>query len=173
DSKPCEKYRQFLHSNHQERSIMIEKLVDVAAEIIDSIWYPLKDGKVVTTRNFVQEILKRSKATYLTLQLSLFYLFRVKGRVHERLQSHHAKKDRTQDIILCGRRMFLASLMVASKYLQDKNYRNKAWAKIAGLDIAEINAAEMAFLGLIDYKLFISKPTFDRWYTLIHGLVQK
>jgi NACalpha-BTF3-like transcription factor len=64
--------------------------------------------------------------------------------------------------------MFLASLMVASKYLQDKNYRNKAWAKISGLDIKEINGAETAFLKIIDYQLFISKPTFDRWFNLLN-----
>ncbi|KAI8095237.1 hypothetical protein BDF21DRAFT_405463 [Thamnidium elegans] len=77
-----------------------------------------------------------------------------------------------EDLMCCGRRMFLASLMVASKYLHDKNYHNKAWAKITGLDIKEINAAEMAFLTLIDYQLYVSKPTFDRWYTQIHGYIQ-
>ncbi len=77
------------------------------------------------------------------------------------------------DLMCCGRRMFLASLMVASKYLHDKNYHNKAWAKITGLDIKEINAAEMAFLNLIDYRLYVSKPTFDKWYTQIHGHIQK
>lgn len=168
----------------------------MSAEIIDSIWNPARDSKVVSTRNFIHEILKRSKATYSTLQISLFYLFRVKKRVHDRLQTRHrmppspplspprdnnssghvgAKKnrDRMEDMMLCGRRMFLASLMVASKYLQDKNYRNRAWAKIAGLDLKEVNTAELAFLRLIDYKLHISKPTFDKWYTLLHGYLQK
>ncbi|CAJ0889916.1 13790_t:CDS:2 [Entrophospora sp. SA101] len=34
------------------------------------------------------------------------------------------------DSATCGRRMFLASLIVASKYLQDNNYSNNAWSKI-------------------------------------------
>ncbi|CAJ0829500.1 3967_t:CDS:2 [Entrophospora sp. SA101] len=37
------------------------------------------------------------------------------------------------DPATCGRRMFLASLIIASKYLQDKNYSNTAWSKICGL----------------------------------------
>ncbi|KAI9266469.1 cyclin-domain-containing protein, partial [Phascolomyces articulosus] len=162
---------------------MIGKLVDISAEIIDSIWHPkfLQDNqrqaKIMSTRNFIQEILKRSKTTYSTLQISLFYLFRVKKVVHERLIRRHTQKrqvsERLDDIMCCGRRMFLASLMVSSKYLHDKNYRNRAWAKISGLDIDEINAAELAFLRLIDYKLYVSKPTFDKWYTLLHGYVQK
>jgi hypothetical protein len=137
--------------------------------------------KVMPTRGFCNEILKRSKATYSTLQISLFYVFRVKKVVHEKLyqrikqQQSASMQTNTQmdDLMCCGRRMFLASLMVASKYLHDKNYHNKAWSKITGLDIKEINAAEMAFLKLIDYRLYVSKPTFDRWYTQLHGHIQK
>lgn len=61
--------------------------------------------------------------------------------------------------------------MVASKYLQDRNYSNKAWAKISGLSIKEINANELIFLKLIDYSLFVSHETFMRWTALLvaHG----
>jgi hypothetical protein len=154
--------------------------------VIDSIWHPKfliehQQVKVMPTRGFCNEILKRSKATYSTLQISLFYIFRVKKVVHEKLYQRiqNSKNLNMQtstqmdDLMCCGRRMFLASLMVASKYLHDKNYHNKAWAKITGLDIKEINAAEMAFLNLIDYRLYVSKPTFDKWYTQIHGHIQK
>ncbi|KAI8075795.1 uncharacterized protein B0P05DRAFT_546435 [Gilbertella persicaria] len=155
------------------------------ANVIDSIWHPKfliehQKAKVMPTKGFCNEILKRSKATYSTVQISLFYVFRVKKVVHEklyqRIQSNSCNmQTNTQmdDLQCCGRRMFLASLMVASKYLHDKNYHNKAWAKITGLDIKEINAAEMAFLKLIDYRLHVSKPTFDRWYTQLHGHIQK
>ncbi|KAG0169438.1 hypothetical protein DFQ28_002229 [Apophysomyces sp. BC1034] len=187
DERPCEKYRQFLDSSRQERTFMIEKLVETSAEIIDSIWNPrfLADQqkvKVISTRGFIHEILKRSKTTYSTLQISLFYLFRVKKIVHEKLRLRLSQSQKQQptpvserldDLMCCGRRMFLASLMVSCKYLHDKNYRNRAWAKISGLSISEINASEMAFLKLIDYKLFVSKPTFDKWYTLLHGYIQK
>lgn len=70
--------------------------------------------------------------------------------------------------VSCGRRMFLASLVVASKFVQDKTYRNSAWAKIAGLPVAEINAAERIFLNIIDYRLYISQPTFEKWHHLLH-----
>ncbi|KAI9347109.1 hypothetical protein BD770DRAFT_327928 [Pilaira anomala] len=180
---PCEKYRQFLDSSVEQRTFMIEKLVETFANTIDSIWHPkfLTDKqpvKVMPTRGFCSVIFKRSKATYSTLQISLFYIYRVKRAVHEKLyQRAQLNKDmqtsnKQEDLMCCGRRMFLASLMVASKYLHDKNYHNKAWAKITGLDIKEINAAEMAFLNLIDYQLYISKPTFDIWYTRIHGYIE-
>ncbi|KAJ3280022.1 hypothetical protein HK104_000986 [Borealophlyctis nickersoniae] len=64
---------------------------------------------------------------------------------------------------LCGRRMFLSSLIVAAKYIQDRNYSNKAWAKISGLPLSEINANELEFLKAIDYHLFVSQKTFVGW----------
>ncbi|KAI7866622.1 hypothetical protein BDF14DRAFT_1727906 [Spinellus fusiger] len=208
EEQPCPKYREFLSASRPERTMMIERLVETAADIIDSIWQPRfltnDKVKVVPTKGFIREILCRSKATYSTLQICLFYLFRVKKIVHEKLRKRHQSSspssspsppssstslsasslsnhvntfhecslktnNRTEELMCCGRRMFLAALMLASKYLHDKNYRNQSWAKISGLSMREINAAEMAFLQLIDYKLYVSKPTFDKWYTLLHG----
>ncbi|KAG1439939.1 hypothetical protein G6F56_012104 [Rhizopus delemar] len=174
DEQPCEKYLQFMDSSHQERTFMIEKLIETFANVIDSIWQPKfldNQSKVVPTRGFINEILKRSKATYSTVQISLFYIFRVKKAVQYKLQ--RKSESSMNDLMCCGRRMFLASLMLASKYLHDRNYQNKAWAQLTGLKLEEINAAEMAFLSLIDYRLYVSKPTFDKWYTQLHGHIQK
>ncbi|BGO99724.1 G1/S-specific cyclin Pcl5 [Rhodotorula toruloides] len=65
--------------------------------------------------------------------------------------------------VLCGRRMFLASLICASKYLQDRNYSNRAWAKISGLDVREINANERAFLKVTGFGLHLPAEEFQRW----------
>jgi len=65
--------------------------------------------------------------------------------------------------LLCGRRMFLSSLILASKYLQDRNYSNKAWSKISGLSLKEINENELVFLKLIDWELHLKFDDFKRW----------
>ncbi|KAL8853772.1 MAG: hypothetical protein Q9221_001415 [Calogaya cf. arnoldii] len=67
----------------------------------------------------------------------------------------------------CGRRMFLASLILASKYLQDRNFSARAWSKISGLKACEINANEMAFLSAVNWKLHIPEPVFNRWTDLV------
>ena len=67
----------------------------------------------------------------------------------------------------CGRRMFLTALILASKYLQDRNYSARAWSKISGLRTSEINANEMAFLAAINWKLHIPEPLFNRWTDLV------
>jgi hypothetical protein len=67
----------------------------------------------------------------------------------------------------CGRRMLLASLIVATKYLQDRTYSNKAWSKISGLTLAEINETESAFLGLLDFELYVDVGAFGVWSGLV------
>lgn len=164
-----EKNQQFSDTSCQERSIMIDKLIDACADIIDSIWSqpPQRSAIVMSTSQFIREILKRSRATYSMLQLALFYIFRVKKLIVDCIQRKQLS------LVCCGRRMFLAALMIASKYLNDKNYKNKTWAKIASLNVAEINAAEMVFLRLIDYQLYVSKPLYDKWVFLLHDHIQK
>ncbi|BGP40289.1 PHO85 cyclin-5 [Rhodotorula kratochvilovae] len=65
--------------------------------------------------------------------------------------------------VLCGRRMFLAALISASKYLQDRNYSNRAWAKISGLAVGEINKNERAFLQVVQFQLHLRAEDFQRW----------
>lgn len=69
--------------------------------------------------------------------------------------------------ILCGRRMFLASLIAASKYLQDRNYSNKAWARISGLPINEINVNERSFLNMIKFELHLPADDFLKCKRLV------
>ncbi|KAI8983499.1 cyclin-domain-containing protein, partial [Pilobolus umbonatus] len=157
----------------QDKSIMIDKLIDASADIIDSIWSnnTKRKTKVMSTSRFIREILKRSRATYSMLQLALFYIFRIKNTIQEQIQYQQSQLNHNQ-LVCCGRRMFLAALMVASKYLNDKNYRNRTWAKIASLTVAEINATELVFLKLIDYQLYVSKSLYDKWVTLLHGHIK-
>ncbi|KAI9319499.1 hypothetical protein BX666DRAFT_2025790 [Dichotomocladium elegans] len=169
------------------QSFYVEALVDTSAHIIESIWSSgftkmagaaadttanlMRPSTVVPLRTFIQEVLKRSRTTYSTLQTALFYLFRARPAILSQLYKD-TMMDWQDAYVNCGRRMFLASLVLASKFVQDKTYRNSAWGKIAGLPVAEINAAERIFLDLIKYRLYISHPTFEQWHYLLHMHVE-
>lgn len=162
--------------NHYNRLAYVDALVDANAMAIESIWnmkITSNNMNVVPLRTFIQEVLKRSRTTYSTLQTALFYLFRIRSSIVSHLSRMHHRQPYWEDAyVSCGRRMFLASLVVASKFVQDKTYRNSAWAKIAGLPVSEINAAERIFLNMIDYQLYISQPTFEQWYQLLHSHIE-
>ncbi|ETN40360.1 uncharacterized protein HMPREF1541_04637 [Cyphellophora europaea CBS 101466] len=151
-------------------------LITFAARLITAIW-PLSacppmmsscfnGAGVLPLEVFIHETLRRSKTSYSTLQVALWYLMLLKCQM--------PKNDLTKEpgqsscrAMQCGRRMFLAALMLASKYLQDRNYSTRAWSKISGLRICEINENEMKYLEAIDYRLHITKDVFDNWSRIV------
>ncbi|KAJ3869743.1 hypothetical protein EV359DRAFT_29234 [Lentinula novae-zelandiae] len=61
--------------------------------------------------------------------------------------------------LLCPRRTFLASLILASKFTQDKCYSNRAWAKLSGLPPREIGRCERALGDALDWRLWVGKSS--------------
>ncbi|KAI0348847.1 hypothetical protein OH77DRAFT_1359329, partial [Trametes cingulata] len=53
------------------------------------------------------------------------------------------------------RRTFLACLILASKFMQDRSYLNRAWAKLAGLPPREISRCERAVGEALEWRLWI------------------
>ncbi|KAI0823650.1 hypothetical protein BC628DRAFT_1324518, partial [Trametes gibbosa] len=62
--------------------------------------------------------------------------------------------------LCCPRRTFLACLILASKFIQDRSYSNRAWAKLAGLPPREIGRCERAVGEALEWRLWVGKlPT--------------
>jgi hypothetical protein len=150
---------------------------DSAALIIEAIW-PLSaavcrdvHGAQTTNlplRRFIQETLRRSRTSYSTLQVGLYYLILLKPHVPSiDLTMEQTEESSAKRPLQCGRRMFLAALILSSKWLQDRNYSSKAWSKISGLKISEINENEMAFLSAVGWNLHLSQERYNVWNNLI------
>ncbi|CAG8663423.1 6511_t:CDS:2 [Dentiscutata erythropus] len=178
-----------LISEKHRKAAFVENLVDTACLIVEVIWANFSvspSAKIISLRVFIQETLRRSRTSYSTLQTALFYLIRIKSeiaklyRCTEYLPTPTSEyppnvipnSNQNNDPATCGRRMFLAALIVASKYLQDRNYSNRAWSKMSGLSVKEINTNEICFLKLIDYNLFIAETNFKRWSSLLLTNIQ-
>ncbi|PIB01127.1 G1/S-specific cyclin pas1 [Cercospora beticola] len=154
----------------------VDNLVDSATQMVEVIW-PLSvvpcraeaGGRgVLPLRTYIEETLKRSRTSYSTLQVALYYLVLIRPHVPETDFTMEQTVDcPAERALMCGRRMFLAALILASKYLQDRNYSAKAWSKMSGLRVSEINANERNFLSKIDWKLHIPKPAFEKWQEIV------
>lgn len=140
---------------------------DSATSMVEIIW-PRRDSSQckralgqgpLTTRIYIEETLRRSRTSYSTLQVALYYLI---------LFKHNMPTAESPSMALqCGRRMFLAALILASKYLQDRNYSAKAWSKMCGLNTSEINHNERNFLRIVDWNLHIPDRVFKRWTDVV------
>lgn len=163
----------------------VSLLIIFATRLITAIW-PMSacppmtstcfnGAGVLPLRVFIQETLRRSKSSYSTLQVALYYLVLLKGKLSCGQASTDADgEDRGERsrcrAMQCGRRMFLSALMLASKYLQDRNYSARAWSKISGLRSNEINENERNYLKMIDYELHVPKEQFDVWSKIVLSL---
>jgi hypothetical protein len=122
---------------------------------------------VLPLRTFIQETLRRSRTSYSTLQVALYYLILIKAHLPKHDFTMSQPEDASLRALQCGRRMFLAALILASKYLQDRNYSARAWSKISGLKVCEINTNEMAFLEAVNWKLHITDPIWEKWQEVV------
>jgi hypothetical protein len=149
-------------------------IIDSAAQMVEVIW-PLsvahhkpQSGGVLSLRRYIEETLRRSRTSYSTLQVALYYLVLIMPCVPKSDFTMQQSVDSSSVRALqCGRRMFLAALILASKYLQDRNYSAKAWSKMSGLKVAEINLNERAFLEAVNWKLHLPEPLFKRWTEVV------
>lgn len=150
----------------------VDNLVDSSTQIVEAIWPTSSvqcreetgNSSVLPLRTFIQETLRRSRTSYSTLQVALYYLVLIKDHLPERDFTMEQTDDcHASRALQCGRRMFLAALILASKYLQDRNYSARAWSKISGLATHEINQNEMAFLLTVNWNLHITEEVYNRW----------
>ncbi|KAL8826918.1 MAG: hypothetical protein Q9191_003505 [Dirinaria sp. TL-2023a] len=145
-------------------------------QTLETIWpltrscgNPTDKQRLIGLRTFVQEVLKRSKTSYSTLLVALHYLIVLMPCVPRYGNFTMEQIDDSEGCraMQCGRRMFLAALILASKYLQDRNYSTRAWGKISGLKICEINTNEKVFLAAINWRLHFPSSLFQRWENIV------
>jgi len=161
----------------ERKGQFVECLVDSATQMVEVIWplsvptcrgEPVSGQGVLPLRTFIQETLRRSRTSFSTLQVALYYLILIKAHVPCFDFTMEQPEDRASTRALqCGRRMFLAALILASKYLQDRNYSARAWSRISGLKTEEINTNEMAFLQAVNWKLHVPEGLFERWQDIL------
>ncbi|OMH86390.1 hypothetical protein AX774_g37 [Zancudomyces culisetae] len=70
----------------------------------------------------------------------------------------------------CCRRMFVASIICASKYLMEKANPNSFWSEnVTRLPIKEINKIEKTFLACLNYNLYVSSVDFGEWTSKLYS----
>jgi len=86
----------------------------------------------------------------------------------EMLSSGTGTSETLPSPLLCPRRALLASLILASKFMQDKSYSNRAWSKISGLPAKEVTRCEQAMGDALGWRLWVGKaPVVDTTSSII------
>jgi hypothetical protein len=111
------------------------------------------DPSLPTVEEFISSLVERSHVQVPTLMTSLVYLARLKARL----------PPVAKGMKCTVHRIFLASLILAAKNLNDSSPKNKHWARYTsirnfpnfGFSITEVNLMEKQLLYLLDWDLRI------------------
>lgn len=125
-------------------------LVDLCTAYMESLW-PQRKSRL-PLRRFVFEILRRSRVQYPVFQVALCYLARL-GPV---IKKYTQNKQPIPEILACSRRVLVAALQVASKFLHDRCYSASVWACISGLPLDDLKRNELALMEALDWNLYVS-----------------
>jgi hypothetical protein len=131
--------------NQNQKLILRDQLINISYYYINHYNSNHVYENIIPLDIFIEEILKRSHTSFFTLQITNIFLYRV---ISINTYKHRYK--------LCGRRLFIGALVVATKIHLDNNYSNKAWSVIIGLSNKEINDIERIFMDMINYNLYIN-----------------
>lgn len=131
-------------------------LVELCSQFMESVW-PSKICKL-PFKQFVVEVLKRSRVPVTVLQVALCYISRIKPIIMQM----RAEGKEVPLRLACGRRVLVAALQIASKYVQDRSYSVSIWSKISGLSAKDLTANEIALMQVLDWNMFVSFEAYTK-----------
>jgi len=121
-----------------------------------------EDGGLPSLEDFITQLVVSSNVQVPTLMSTLVYLHRLKSRL----------QPMAKGLRCTTHRIFLASLILAAKYLNDSSPKNKHWATYScvtaasgaafGFSRTEVNLMEKQLLFLLDWDLRITEDDLYR-----------
>lgn len=131
------------------RKRMALALVELCAKFMENTW-PSRVFRL-PFRQFIFEVIKRSRVHYSVFQVALCYISRMKPVIEQLRKDNKEIPQR----IACGRRVLVAALQIATKYVQDRCYSVQVWSRISGLSVKDLTANELALMQALDWNMFV------------------
>ncbi|KAE9592272.1 hypothetical protein Lal_00035278 [Lupinus albus] len=106
----------------------------------------------MTIQSYLERIFKYTRAGPSVYVVAYVYIDRF-------CQKNHGFRINARNV----HRLLITTIMVASKYVEDMNYRNSYFGRVGGLTTNELNKLELEFLFLMGFKLHVNLSVFDSY----------
>ncbi|ORX77708.1 hypothetical protein K493DRAFT_204889 [Basidiobolus meristosporus CBS 931.73] len=136
--------------------------VNFVTEMVEHLWhcrptlFPSPTQLMFTV--FCKNIITRMSVLPTTLFLALKYIHRI------RQSSPNSQPSQGSEY-----QVFITSLILAHKFLEDDTYTNQSWSDISKIPVEQINKMERHFLKGIGYNLNVSQEEFIQWVEYLEG----
>jgi hypothetical protein len=141
---------------------LLRTLVSSASEGTSRVGNPfhaLRPPRIPLDR-YVERILENTPSSISSFVVAMAFLFRIQKKCGENFVN-------SQTI----HRLFLASVVVASKYCEDVFETNEYYSRVGGISMKEMNILELEFLLKLDFDLYVSSPEFQKVERYVHSVM--
>ncbi|KAG8685461.1 hypothetical protein FRC08_013095 [Ceratobasidium sp. 394] len=104
---------------------------------------------------FIVELLRRSHTSAVVIRAALAYITAAAPAIRHAIES----ESDPESPLLDPRRIYLAAIILGSKFLLDRTYTNKTWAAVSGLDALEVGRCERALGEVLQWRLWVGGPS--------------
>ena len=142
--------------------ILLEALIDLnpvknlKKEKINKTIFDLKRLPLISLYDYLYRIIKYTRINDNTLINALIYIDRI----------HKNKFIITYYNI---HKLIFIAIVLASKYVDDNCLNRKLYSRIGGITTKEFEILEIKFCLYINYRLYIGKELFDKYYSNINN----
>ena len=142
--------------------ILLEALIDLnpvknlKKETINKTIFDLKRLPLISLYDYLYRIIKYTRINDNTLINALIYIDRI----------HKNKFIITYYNI---HKLIFIAIVLASKFVEDNCLNRKLYSRIGGINAKEFEILEIKFCLYINYRLYIGKEIFDKYYSNINN----
>ncbi|KAG8685541.1 hypothetical protein FRC09_014682, partial [Ceratobasidium sp. 395] len=104
---------------------------------------------------FIVELLRRSHTSAVVIRAALAYITAAAPAIRSAIEEGESDPECP---LLDPRRVYLAAIILGSKFLLDRTYTNKTWAAVSGLDALEVGRCERALGEALHWRLWVGGP---------------
>ncbi|GAA5893506.1 uncharacterized protein JCM6883_003541 [Sporobolomyces salmoneus] len=122
----------------------------------------------IAFRQFVKQILNATLVTPEDLVFALYYVSQIApAEIIPPTPAEGGQDAQTTSFKAAPFKIFLGSLMLANKSLQDNSYRNETFSTVSGIPLKDVNALEIYVFSALKYDVALREDKWVQWLNTV------